>query len=159
MAKIILICGRICSGKSTYAAKLRKELKAVTLSCDEIMLAMLDPYLGDAHEMYKARREKYIMEKAVEIAQTGIDVIMDRGLWTKESRMRSRRYFARAGLETELHYLDVEDSEWHRRIEKRNRRVLAGRSTAYYVDENLAAKFRARFEKPLPEEADLWVQG
>ena len=29
----------------------------------------------------------------------------------------------------------------------------------FNVDENLAAKFRARFEKPLPEEADLWVQG
>ena len=39
MAKVILICGKICSGKSTYAQQLRRENRAVVLSIDEVMLA------------------------------------------------------------------------------------------------------------------------
>ena len=39
MPKVIMICGKLCSGKSTYAKKLQQEGKAVVLSIDEIMLA------------------------------------------------------------------------------------------------------------------------
>ena len=38
MAEVIMTCGRICSGKSTYAQKLRTERNAVILSVDEITL-------------------------------------------------------------------------------------------------------------------------
>lgn len=40
MAKVILICGKICSGKSTYAEQLRVQNNAVVLSTDEITLAL-----------------------------------------------------------------------------------------------------------------------
>ena len=40
MAKVFLICGKICSGKSTYARKLMENRQAVLLSADEIMLAL-----------------------------------------------------------------------------------------------------------------------
>lgn len=36
MAKIFLICGKICSGKSTYAERIRMKNHAVLLSVDEI---------------------------------------------------------------------------------------------------------------------------
>ena len=36
MAKVIAVCGKIGSGKSFYAEKIRKANKAVVLSCDEI---------------------------------------------------------------------------------------------------------------------------
>lgn len=39
-SKIYLICGKICSGKSTYSQKLRDEHKAVILSVDEITLVL-----------------------------------------------------------------------------------------------------------------------
>ena len=42
MAKVILICGKICSGKSTYAEQLRIKERAAVLSVDEIMLACLN---------------------------------------------------------------------------------------------------------------------
>ena len=32
MAKVIMTCGKLCSGKSTYARKLKDELGAVILS-------------------------------------------------------------------------------------------------------------------------------
>ena len=36
MAKVIMTCGRICCGKSTYARKIKAETKAVILSIDEM---------------------------------------------------------------------------------------------------------------------------
>ena len=46
MANVFLICGKICSGKSTYAKKLAKTHNAVILSVDEIMLAIFDHGAG-----------------------------------------------------------------------------------------------------------------
>ena len=58
----------------------------------------------------------------------------------------------------EFHFLDIDDSEWRRRIEKRNQDILANNSNAYYVDEGLLEKFDAIFEKPDPSEMDFWVE-
>ena len=60
MAKVIMTCGKICSGKTTYAEKMRKELSAVILSVDEIMLAIFDSDAGDKHDEYVARIKNYL---------------------------------------------------------------------------------------------------
>ena len=36
MAKVFLICGKICSGKGFYTRQLKEKEHAVVLSCDEI---------------------------------------------------------------------------------------------------------------------------
>ena len=36
MAKIIVICGKICCGKSYYANQIKEKENAVILSCDEL---------------------------------------------------------------------------------------------------------------------------
>ena len=60
MAKVFMICGKLCSGKSTYSQHLRLSEKAVILSIDEVMLGMLDPYLGDKHEnTLKGRKHSF----------------------------------------------------------------------------------------------------
>ena len=56
MAKMILICGKLCSGKTTYAKQLCSKQNAILLSVDELMLAMYDPYLGDRHDEIGCRR-------------------------------------------------------------------------------------------------------
>lgn len=42
MDEIILLCGKICSGKSTDANKNKIKYNAVILSCDELMLELFD---------------------------------------------------------------------------------------------------------------------
>ena len=153
MARVYMICGKICSGKTTYANKLRKDKKAILLSCDEIMLALFEPHLSDFDEV-SARVEQYLLQKTVEIIETGIDVILDWGFWRAVNRVRIREFFSQRGIDSELWYLDVADSEWKARVEKRNAAVEAGLVSAYYVDEGLAKKFESRFEKPLPSEID-----
>ena len=60
MAVVYLTCGKICSGKSTFARKLAKEKNAVILSCDE--LTKLFPS-AENHESVLEAVEKYLLKK------------------------------------------------------------------------------------------------
>ncbi len=157
MPKVIMTCGKICSGKSTYAEKQRKAGKAVILSIDEITLALFGHDAGEKLDDYVAKTKDYLYKKSLEIIDSGIDVILDWGFWTKEERACARSFFGSHGITNEFHYIDIDDCEWRRRIEKRNQDILAHRMDAYYIDEGLLAKFDAIFEKPDPSEIDHWV--
>lgn len=157
MAKVYLMCGKICSGKSTHAEALRRRLGAVVLSVDEIMLALFGQDAGAMHDTYVARMKAYLYGKSVQIAGSGVDVILDWGFWTREERDAARAMYSRRHIPCELHYISVSDGEWRRRLQQRNEDILAGRSDAYYVDDGLRAKFAAIFEPPAPEEVAVWV--
>ena len=157
MAKVILLCGRLCCGKSTYAAKLCREGRAVTLSVDEVMLALFGPYTGERHDLYAARTEKFLLEKSLELVRAGVDVVLDWGPWQREKRTAIRDFYVSRGIPFELHALEVDDATWRARIETRNRAVARGECDAYPVDENLLAKFASRYEPPDPSEVDVWV--
>lgn len=157
MAKVIMTCGKISSGKSTYAERLRKEHGAVLLSIDEIMLAMFGQYVGEMHDEYVARTEKYLFGKSLEIIESGINVVLDWGVWTKAERAEARDFYKSHGIDYELHYIDVTDEVWRERIAKRNNAISVGRLNAYYVDDNLAEKFGTIFEPPADEEIDIRI--
>ena len=152
MAKAILICGKICSGKTTYAETLKKREKAVVLSSDELMLSIFDPLLGDRHDEMAGRANSYLLNMAVRLIEAGVNVILDWGFWTKKGREEVSEFFEKRGIETDWRYLAVGDDQWKRNIEKRNAEVLAGRTQAYYVDEGLLRKLESRFEEPGAEE-------
>lgn len=158
MAKVILICGKICSGKSTYAVRLRQQGRAVLLSVDEVMLALFGQHAGDMHDTYAARTQDYLLHKSLELVRMGTDVILDWGFWTREGRRSARAFYEKRGIGCELRYLDISEESWRARIEKRNAAVLNGQAEAYFIDDNLAAKFAARFEPPGPEEIDVWIR-
>lgn len=157
MAKVYMTCGKICVGKSTYANTLRQKHNAVILSVDEITLALFGKDAGENHDLYVERAEKYLFEKSVELVNTGIDVVLDWGFWQKSERDFAREFYKSKGIECEIHYIDISDEEWKRRLEKRNKAVLSGECNAYYVDEGLADKFGRIFEKPTKDEIDHWA--
>ncbi len=158
MAKVYLICGKICSGKSTYAKELKREKHAVVLSVDDIMIAIFGLYAGDKHDLYASRLRICLLNKAAEIAADGINVILDWGFWTADGREEARRFFEERGIRTELHYIKVADEDWERQIAKRNKEVEEGKTTAYIVDGNLKAKLLSRFEAPLRAELEVIVK-
>ena len=157
MAKVILVCGKICSGKSTYAQQLRRKNNAVLLSVDEIMLSIFGQYVGEKHDEYCENLQHYLYDKSLELIESEINVILDWGFWQKDEREYAKKFYKDRGIECELHYIDVPDSIWKDRIRERNGAVSDGRAEAYYVDENLAAKFSAMFEPPVNEEIDVFV--
>lgn len=158
MAKVYILCGKICSGKSTYSQKLRKSQKAVILSVDDITLTLLGQNGGDTLDVYVEKLEQYFFQKSVEIVETGINVILDWGFWTKAERDFAKEFYNSHGIEYEFHYISINDEEWYRRLDKRNNDVLEKKSEAYYVDEGLAEKFKSIFEIPTKNEIDFWVE-
>ena len=151
------MCGKICSGKSTYADKLRIANKAVLLSIDEITLALFGRDAGENHDMYVERTEKYLFEKSVEIIESGINVVLDWGFWTKAERDFAKEFYHSRGIDFEIHYIYISDETWQRNIQKRNAEVLAGKTSAYYVDDGLMKKFASIFEIPSKDEIDIIV--
>ncbi len=157
MARIIVTCGRLCSGKTTYAKSLAKNLPAVHFSVDDLTLLLLGPYPGAILDEYVEKLEGYFFEKSIELAERGISSVIDIGLWTKAEREEVRKFYRERGAECELHYLRVPDGIWRERIEKRNAEIEAGLTEAYTVDENLLKKFESFFEEPSPNEVDVIV--
>ena len=62
MAKVFMICGKLCSGKSTYAETLRKKHSAVILSVDEIMLTIFGQNAGEKHDDYLKKHRNIFTE-------------------------------------------------------------------------------------------------
>lgn len=158
MSKVILMCGKICAGKSTYAEKLRKELMAAVLSVDEITLALFGQHTGEKHDEYVEKLENYLYNKSLDLIETGINVILDWGFWTRAERKFAKEFYRSHGIECELHYIDVCDKTWRQRLSRRNAAVERGEVSAYYVDDGLAAKFGRIFEPPDEDETDLRIK-
>lgn len=153
---VYLLCGKLCCGKTHYAKQLAKSANAVVLSCDELMLALLPPLLGQGHDEALGRVKQYLFTKAADIAHTGASVILDFGFWSKKDREEASAFFKSRAIPLEWHYIDISEEHWKRNIAERNKRVLAGESPDYYVDDGLLAKCIAAFEVPRREEMDCW---
>ena len=159
MSKVILTCGKICCGKTTYAQKLCTENNAVLLSVDEITLALFGRDAGENHDTYVERTEKYLFEKSIEIIESGINVVLDWGFWTKTERDFAKEFYRSQGIDCEFHYIDISDETWKARLKKRNSAIVAEETSAYYVDEEFAKKCASIFEVPSEEEIDVIYQG
>ena len=156
MAKVIMTCGKICCGKSTYARRLQAEGNAVILSIDEITLSLFPEGAGEMHDVYARRAEQYLLSLSLQILRTGTDVILDWGLWTRAQRDRLRAFWAEYGIENEIHYLRTGKAEWDRRIRSRNAKQKEEPS-AYFVDEGLLRKVETLFEEPDEDEVAVFV--
>lgn len=157
MGTVILICGKICSGKSWYAKQLKAQNGGVILSTDEVTYDLTNNQQGDGYDAFAARVNRYLQKKAGEIALAGCDVILDWGFWTKEDRMDITSYFQKLGIPVRWHYVDVSQEIWDKNIEARNARILAGQGGSdFYVDEGLLKKLEHLFQVPRREEMDIW---
>lgn len=156
MPKAILICGKIASGKSVYAARVKEQENAVMLSVDELVLSILGSDLGEKHDEITDRIQAYLFEKSLEIVNAGANVLLDWGFWTKERRSAARAFYQARDVACEFHYIDVPDTVWRRNIAIRNQAVLEGKTDAYFVDDGLRQKLESLFEAPVQEEIDVW---
>lgn len=159
MAKVYLICGKICSGKSYYERTLKEAHQAVILSTDEATYDLIHNEQGDFYNVFASRVNRYLRKKAVEIVNAGANVILDWGFWTKDDRRDMSEFLNSNNVPYEWHYLDIEESLWMKNIKERNQRVLDGSSGSdFYVDEGLMKKLLSIFEIPDPTEIDVWKQ-
>ena len=152
-----MICGKICSGKSWYARRLKEETNAVILSTDEATFDLIETEQGEFYNVFAQRVNMYLRKKAAQIVHAGANVILDWGFWTARDRADITAFFREQGVAFEWHYVDVPDNLWRRNIEERNARISAGNGGSdFYVDEGLLNKLLSLFEAPSEEDMDVW---
>ena len=155
MAKVYLICGKLCCGKTTYSQKLCAENDAVLLSVDEMTLTVFSQNCGEKHDEYVQNAKKYLLNKSLDLIDKNINVVLDWGFWTRKEREFTKDFYKSRGIDCELHYIDISDETWKARIEQRNKAVITDKTSANYVDENLLAKCNSIFEAPSEDEIDV----
>lgn len=155
MGKVILLCGKICSGKSWYSKKIKDSLNAVIISPDEATYELLENKQGEFYDIFSKRLNKYLTKKVGEIASSGANVIYERGLWTKKERKDILEYYCSKNIECELHYICVDDETWKLNIFERNKSVKDGNKKYFYLDEGLMNKLEKLWEEPNDDEYDV----
>lgn len=147
---IHLICGRIGSGKSTFARHLARQKNAVILSSDDLTAA-----LPCDHDVSYPVVHAFLRRKALEIARCGTDVILDWGFWHRRDREEITAEIAQKGLRPLWYYMDTPEAQNRAFIERRNAAPGPGE---FYVDPGLMDKCRAQFEPPTAREMDYTVR-
>lgn len=148
MPKVLIMCGKICSGKSTYAEKLKLENKAVILSVDELTLALFENQAGEKLDFYVEKLKEYFFKKSLDIVEAGADVILDWGFWTKKERDYAREFYDSRNISYQFYYMNVGIDEWKKRILKRNQEIKREQLEAYPIDKGLLSKVEKLFEEP-----------
>ena len=156
MSKVILICGKICSGKTTYAKSLIKSKFAVLLSVDEITVALFGTDAGEHHDFFVEKTQTFLYQKSLEIIESGITVILDWGFWTKEDRREAVNFYNKHNIQFEWHYIDASKEVLNKNLEKRNQAIKNEQISFYYFDDELSNHFWNMFEVPQKDEIDVW---
>lgn len=159
MGKVILICGKIGSGKTTYANKLAKQINAVNISQDELMLNLFGAGLyysePKKYEEYCSKVEDYVKRKAGEAAKAGAIVICENGFWSRSERDELRKRYSDMEVKCELHYIDTSEKQRLQNIKCRNEEIQQGKSHFYLTNDNDIYHF---FETPDDCEVDVRVK-
>ncbi len=156
MGKVVVVCGKICSGKSYYSRKIKDDLNAVIISPDEATYELINNEQGEFYNVFSSRLNKYLTKKVGEIALAGANVIFERGLWTSKDRKDIRDYYNNIGVPCEIHYVYVDDDTWKKNIDERNQRILSGNCESdFYLDEGLMKKLKSLWEEPTSDEYDV----
>lgn len=156
MAKVILLCGKICSGKSYYSNKIKESLNAVIISPDEATYELINNEQGQFYNVFSKRLNNYLTKKVGEIVKAGANVIFERGLWSKNERKEIKEYYKNNSIECEIHYIYVDNETWKQNIKERNEKVQNGNGGSdFYLDEGLMKKIESLWEEPTEDEYDV----
>ncbi len=119
-----LLCGMICTGKSTLAKKLEDQHQAVRFSPDEWLKVLMKDV--DNREELAEMRPKVVelqWKQIQRLLQLGTNVIWDVGVWLQDERDKYREGVHQLGSQAILHYLTAPTDELKRRIEGRNKQL------------------------------------
>jgi len=117
-----LVCGKIAAGKSTLAAQLSAHSSTVLIS-EDVWLSRLFPdeiLTVDDYIRCSRRLRDAMGEHVGALLCTGVSVVLDFPANTVRIRRWMRGISDGAGVEHELHYIDVSDELCKARQKKRN---------------------------------------
>jgi predicted kinase len=150
-AKLIFFCGKMAAGKSTLASVLAAQKGAVLLVQDEFLGRL---YPGEILEIpdfvkYSTRLRAALTPLIQSLLSRGVSVVLDFPGNTKAQRIWFRELFESAGVDHELHFIDVPDELCKAQLKERSRELPAG--SAWTTDAEFDA-ITAYFVAPAPDE-------
>ena len=151
MPEIVLCCGKVCSGKSTFTNLLEQAYGYYAFSADEWMLQLFEP--TEDRELFNARlaRCKELIHRLAEKLLTrGNHVALDFGFWSKQERRDTIRRYASQGFAVSLVYFPIDDDTQLRYMRNRQN---ADPLKHYAFDEQTVAILNRFFEAPTQEES------
>ena len=118
---VYLICGFIGAGKNTFAKKLEEKTGAVRITKDEWSIHFIgnDPTI-DGYAAWDTKIIELSRDVAFQLAEKGIDVIIDEGFWAKEQRDELRRKIDAIGAKAVMYYVDTPIETIRERVVGRN---------------------------------------
>ncbi len=121
MTTLHLMVGLPCSGKTTLAKALEKDLDALRLTPDDWQRFFFgqDATHPD-HDQRHSKIEALQWQVAVRALERSVDVILDFGFWSRAERYDYTQRAAELGVSAKIHFLDVPFDELLRRVRIRN---------------------------------------
>jgi len=149
--KLILLCGKMASGKSTLARELANRGKAVLLVQDDLLDALFPGEITDIATFVDryTRLKNAVMPHICVLLSKSISVVLDFAAATKEQRAWFRELIERTHVEHELHFVDASDAACKRQLRDRSRELPAG--TRWTTEQDFEA-INAYFQPPSEDE-------
>jgi predicted kinase len=143
------MCGPPCSGKTTVATALARELGAVRLAPDE-WIAILGL---DQRTPLRDNVDALQWEIAQQLVTSDVHVIIESGHWMRSERDEKRRWARRIGARVELHHLDVPADLL---LERARHRTADGAPATYPLSDDELLAWLGFFEPPTAAEMALF---
>ena len=127
-AKLIFLCGKMATGKSTLARDLAVRENAVLLVQDDFLNALFPGEITDIPGFVKcsSRLKNALTPHVCALLSKGISVVLDFPGNTKVQRAWFRELIERADVEHELHFVDASDALCKSQLRERSRGLPAG---------------------------------
>ena len=159
MAKLHLMVGLPCSGKTTLARQLEAKYSALRLTTDEWHIRLFGHDYGDGmtesdeaeHDSRHDSVESLMWDVAARILTLGVDVILDFGCWVRSQRDEYRSRAKDLGADFEIHFVDAPEEVLLERIRARNDMAAEG---TFFIPESKFREWVHIFEPPSSEELD-----
>ena len=121
-ATLHILCGKIAAGKSTLAAALVREHRALLVSEDFWMSRLFGPELREVADYVRlSRRLREAMgPHLTELLRAGLWIVLDYPANTRAHRAWMKDVGEAADADVRLHYLDVPDAVCRARLRARN---------------------------------------
>lgn len=148
---ITILCGRVAAGKTALARRFGDQ-GAVVLSCDELMLTLFDGCLGPRHDETALRCLSYLFSLAAQLAEKGVDAVLDYGFWLRAERDAARAYFSSRGLAARLLVVQAAEPARLARLSRRNEGLRHETRRVYLIEGALLGRMDAKFEPPGADE-------
>lgn len=116
VATVHLMVGLPAAGKTARARELADQHGALRLTPDEWMIPLFgEPEADGKRDVLEGR----LLWTAMSVAASGLDVVVDFGLWNRDERSALRWLFTTVGADCRIEYLDVDTPTQLARIRQR----------------------------------------